>query len=88
MRAAASSALQFAVYTEEQPNEETFVMMRSVTTSLAIVVELCVLSEVEAFFQFAPSTELRVAWETVRGVDEITEALFATRYGKLLGMIS
>jgi hypothetical protein len=80
------TALQFAAYTEEQPSEETFLMVRSVTTSLAIVVELCVLSEVEAHFAFAPSADLRKAWEAVRAVDELTTVIYGIRYGKLLGM--
>jgi hypothetical protein len=80
------TALQSAVFTEEQPNEATFVMVKSVTASLAISVSLCVLSEIEVSCALAPCAPLRVAWERVRDVDEIVQSVYRLRYGHLLKM--
>lgn len=80
------AALQVAVFTEERPNEETFVMVKSVTASLAIVVALCVLSEVEAFCGLEPSPPLRAAWERVRSTHDIVTSVYRIRYARLLKM--
>jgi hypothetical protein len=80
------TALQAAVFTEEQPNEETFIMAKSVTATLAVSVVLCVLSEIEVFCELPANTPLRAAWEKVRGIDDIIQAVYQKRYGRLLGM--
>ncbi len=80
------SALQLAIYTEEQPDETTFAMAKSTTASLAVLVALCVLSEVEAFCGLVPSQRLRDAWSLVRDVDDVVQAVYRLRYGRLLGV--
>jgi len=80
------AALQAAVYTEEQPSEETFVMVKSVTATLAVSIALCVLSEVEAFYELPPNPPLRAAWERMRDADEIIKAIYRMRYARLLQM--
>jgi hypothetical protein len=80
------TALQAAVFTEEQPNEETFVMYKSVTATLAVLVVLCVLSEVEDACGFQPNAPLRAAWEQVRWTHDIIQAAYDKRYRRLLKM--
>jgi hypothetical protein len=80
------AALQMAVYTEEQPDEATFLMAKSATASLALVAALSVLSEVEVALGIAPSPSLRAAWGLVRDIDELSQAVHDLRYEKLLGL--
>ena len=80
------TALNAAVFTEEQPSEQTFLMVKSVTATLAISVALCVLSEVEDFCGIPPNPPLRAAWERMRDADEIIKAIYRMRYARLLQM--
>jgi hypothetical protein len=81
------SALQAAVFTEEpQSNEETVVMVKSVTATLAVLVVLCVLSEIEAFCSFQPNASVRAGWEQVRWTHDIIQAVYDKRYRRLLNM--
>ena len=80
------TALQAAVFTEEQPNEETFVMVKSVTATLAVLVVLCVLSEIEDSCGFQPNAPLRVAWKQVGWTHDIIQAAYDKRYRRLLKM--
>lgn len=80
------SALQMAVFSEEQPDEGMFLLAKSATVTLAVLVVLCVLSEVEHFCGFEPNAPLRVAWERVHDMDDLTLAVYKLRYGNLLKM--
>jgi len=79
-------ALQAAVFTEDQPDEDTFIMAKSVTATLAVSVVLCVLSEIEDFCRFKPNAPLRAAWEQVRWTHDIIQSVYEKRYRRLLGM--
>ena len=79
-------ALQVAVFTEEQPSEETFLMVKSVTAALAVSVALCVLSEVEDFCGLEPNLSLRAAWGQMRDAHEIVTTVYRIRYARLLKM--
>jgi hypothetical protein len=81
------SALQVAFFTEApESNEETSVMVKSVTATLAVLVALCVLSEIETFCDFQPNASLRVGWEQVRWTHDIIQAVYDERYRRLLKM--
>ena len=80
------TALQVAVFTEKQPHEETFVMTKSVTATLAVAVALCVLSEIEVFCGLNASAPLRVAWEQMKDSHDIIKSVYRIRYGQLLLM--
>lgn len=47
---------------------------------------LCILSEIEVLGGFQPNVDLRVAWERVRRLDDMSEAMVKVRYGALLGI--
>ena len=80
------SALQVAIYTEQQPDDESFERIRSMTAVLAVLVTACVLAEIEAAAETTPCAELRVAWGRLHNMDEITRSLYRDRYQKLLGL--
>ena len=80
------TALQIALHTEEQVDEESLILARSATANLAVVVSLCVLSEVEHHCDFAPCSPLRVTWERIRDLDDLTKMIYGLRYARLLGM--
>ncbi len=80
------AALQMAFYTEEQPDEGTFLMAKSAVATLAVVAVLCVLSEVEVALNIPNSPSLRAAWNLVRDLDELTQAVYHLRYQSLLGL--
>lgn len=77
-------ALQVAIFTEEQPNEETFFMVKSVTATLAVSVALCVLSEVEDFCRLEPNLPLRAVWGQMRDAHDIIASVYRIRYARLL----
>jgi hypothetical protein len=80
------AALQMAFYTEEQPDERTFLMAKSAVATLAVVAVLCVLSEVEVALSIPGPPSLREAWALVRDVDELTQAVYDYRYQSLLDL--
>jgi hypothetical protein len=80
------TALQVAVFTEEQPSEDTFFMVKSVTAALAVSVALCVLSEVEDFCRLKPNLPLRAVWGQMRDAHDIIAAVYRIRYARLLKM--
>lgn len=80
------AALQMAVYTEEQPDEEAFHRTRQEIVTLAVLVPFCVLSEVEAHLRLPTYQPLRVAWEKLRAFHDIPAAVFDARYRRLLRM--
>jgi hypothetical protein len=82
------TALQLALFADEQFAEETFLMIRSVTAFLATQASLCVLSEVEHAAGIPVCTHLRAAWERFRDMDDITQSVYSMRYATLLGMTS
>jgi hypothetical protein len=78
------TALQIAVFTEDQPDEQVFLMTKSVTAGLVVSVTLCVLSEIEAFLQLQPNHHLRVAWGQVVDAHDLIQTIHRIRYGQLL----
>jgi hypothetical protein len=78
------TAIQLAIFSEEQPNEETFALAKSQTATLGVLTSLCVLAEIETFFHLATCVPLRVAWERVRTMDKLCTAVYEGRYRRLL----
>lgn len=80
------AALQGAIFTEVQPDEVQFVHVKTAITTLALLVSVCVLSEVETYCKFDACIPLRAAWDELRGMHDLMQTFYQTRYRDLLRM--
>jgi hypothetical protein len=80
------TALQLAMFTEQSEDAATFNLAKSETAAIAILGFLCVISEIELFFQLDPCVHLRAAWAYASRMNRLGGAVFAARYQVQMGM--
>lgn len=79
-------ALSAAFITDDPSLQWSPGRIESNVVSEATLFLLCILSEVEVLGGFEPNVNLRVTWERVRPLDDISATMVKVRYGKLLGL--
>jgi len=79
-------ALSAALITDDPSLQWSPGRIESNVVSEATLFLLCILSEVEVLGGFQPNVNLRVAWERMRPLDDMSETMVKVRYGKLLGI--